>query len=54
MAREISEDPTLLKLARLTGLGLVSIYGLACAIGDIGRSANPKKLVAYLGLNPSE
>jgi transposase len=53
MAREVSEDPTLLKLARLTGLGLVSIYGMACAIGDIGRFANPKKLVAYLGLNPS-
>jgi transposase len=53
MAREISEDPILLKLARLTGLGLVSIYGLACAIGDIERFANPKKLVAYFGLNPS-
>jgi transposase len=53
MAREISEDPMLFKLGRLTGLGLVSIYGLACAIGEIARFANPKKLVAYLGLNPS-
>ena len=26
---------------------------MACAIGDIGRFANPKKLVAYFGLNPS-
>jgi hypothetical protein len=52
-AGEISEDPNLLKFARLTGLGLVSIYRLACAIGDIGRFANPKKLVACLGLNPA-
>ena len=39
------------ELGRLTGLGLVSIYGLAYAIGEIAHFANPKKLVAYLGLN---
>ena len=41
------------ELGRLTGLGLVSIYGLAYAIGEIAHFANPKKLVAYLGLNPA-
>jgi len=53
MALEMAADPELLRLARLTGLNLISIYGLASAIGDIHRFANPKKLVAYLGLNPS-
>lgn len=53
MALEMSEDPVLLRLARLTGLNLISICGLASAIGDVHRSANPRKLVAYLGLNPS-
>lgn len=53
MALEISADPELLRLARLTGLNVISIYGVVSAIGDIHRFANPKKLVAYLGLNPS-
>jgi transposase len=53
MALEMAEDPELFRLARLTGLNLITIYGLASAIGDIRRFANPKKLVAYFGLNPS-
>jgi hypothetical protein len=43
----------LLRLARLCGLSLVTIYGLAAAIGDIQRFAHSNKLVAYFGLNPS-
>ena len=53
MAGEILADKELLRLARLCGLSLVTIYGLSAAIGDIERFAHSKKLVAYLGLNPS-
>jgi transposase len=53
MALEMAGDPELLRLARLTGLNLITIYGMTSAIGDVRRFANPKKLVAYLGLNPS-
>ena len=53
MAGEILEDKELLRLARLCGLSLVTIYGLSAAIGDIQRFAHSNKLVAYLGLNPS-
>jgi transposase len=54
MAREVlAEEAGLLKLARLCGISLVSIYGLNAAIGDITRFTHSKKLVAYLGLNPS-
>lgn len=53
MARDIVGDQSLLRLARLTGLNLVSIYGLTSAIGDVTRFSHSKKLVAYLGLNPS-
>lgn len=53
MAGEILEEPALLRLARLCGLSLVTIYGLSAAIGDITRFTHSKKLVAYLGLNPS-
>ncbi len=53
MAGEILGEEKLLRLARLCGLSLVTIYGLEAAIGDIARFAQSKKLVAYLGLNPS-
>jgi hypothetical protein len=49
----LSEEAGLLRLARLCGLSLVTIYGLTAAIGDITRFPQSKKLVAYLGLNPS-
>jgi transposase len=53
MAGEILGDPEMLRLARLCGLSLVTIYGLQAAIGDIQRFAQSNKLVAYFGLNPS-
>ena len=54
MAGEVlNEAAGLLRLARLCGLSLVTIYGLSAAIGDITRFPQSKKLVAYLGLNPS-
>ncbi len=52
MAGEVlSEEAGLLRLARLCGLSLVTIYGLTAAIGDVTRFPQSKKLVAYLGLN---
>jgi len=53
MAKEVLDEVELLRLARLCGLSLITIYGLTAAIGDITRFAHSKKLVAYLGLNPS-
>lgn len=53
MAGEILGDAEMLRLARLCGLSLVTIYGLQAAIGDIQRFAQSNKLVAYFGLNPS-
>lgn len=53
MASEIAAEEGLLKLTRLCGISLVTGYGLNAAIGDVTRFAHSKKLVAYLGLNPS-
>src|SRR5205809_7947660 len=53
MAREILAEKELLRLTRLCGINLITLYGLIAAIGDINRFANSRKLVAYLGLNPS-
>lgn len=53
MAQEIVAEGELLRLARLCGLNLITIYGLISAVGDVRRFPEAKKLVAYLGLNPS-
>jgi transposase len=53
MALEIEEAPDFLRLYKLAGLNLVTTYALVAIIGDIQRFATSKKLVSYLGLNPS-
>jgi transposase len=53
MAKEVLNDEKLLRLSRLCGISLITLYGLVAAIGDVSRFASSKKLVAYLGLNPS-
>ncbi|MGH9894243.1 MAG: IS110 family transposase, partial [bacterium] len=41
-------------LQALRGVSFVTAAGLVAEIGDIGRFANPRELMAYLGLVPSE
>ena len=53
MAQEVLAEPALLRLTRLCGISLITLYGLSAAIGDIQRFRHSRKLVAYLGLNPS-
>jgi len=53
MAQEIVAEEALLRLTRLCGINLITLYGVAAAVGDVRRFPHSKKLVAYLGLNPS-
>jgi transposase len=53
MAEEILAQAELLRLTRLCGISLVTLYGLVAAIGDITRFGSARKLSAYFGLNPS-
>lgn len=53
IAREVAADPALLQLMRLLGVRHIVAFAIAAVVGDITRFANPKKLVAYLGLTPS-
>lgn len=53
IAEEVSADPQLLKMIRLLGIRDKIAFALAAFIGCIGRFENPKKLVAFFGLNPS-
>jgi len=53
MAQEIVADDALMRLSRLCGINLVTLYGVVSAVGDVHRFTHSKKLAAYFGLNPS-
>ncbi len=53
MAQEVAADRSLLQLMRLLGVRHIVAFAIGAVVGDISRFANPKKLVAYLGLSPS-
>src|SRR5205809_2090 len=53
MAQEIAAEEALLRLTRLCGINLITLYGVVAAVDDVRRFSHSKKLVAYLGLNPS-
>ena len=52
IAEEVAGDPDILRLVRLMGVRERVAFALAAFIGNIGRFATPKKLVAFFGLNP--
>jgi transposase len=52
MAEEVMSNPTLMRLLQICGIRHITAYALAAVIGDISRFKTPKKLVAYMGLNP--
>lgn len=52
MAREVANDAALLRLLRLLGVRHIIAFAVGAVVGDVTRFANPKKLVAYLGLTP--
>jgi transposase len=54
IGRQIVGDPAMLGLMGLLGIGVINAFALVAVIGDISRFANPRKLVAYLGLNPGQ
>jgi transposase len=53
MAQTVAEDPSLLQLLRLLGVRHIIAFAIGAVVGDVSRFANPKKLVAYLGLTPT-
>ena len=53
IAQEVARDATMLRLMRLLGIRHIIAFAILAVVGDITRFANPKKLVAYLGLTPS-
>lgn len=54
ISEEVTRCPQMLSLMSLLGIGPINAFALIATIGDITRFASPKKLVAYLGLNPGQ
>jgi transposase len=52
IALEMSDQPEMMRCMKLLGIGRISAFALWAIIGDIQRFPDPKKLVAYIGLNP--
>lgn len=53
IAEDVTSDPQVLKMIRLLGIREKVAFALAAFIGNVERFENPKKLVAFFGLNPS-
>jgi len=53
MAQEIVAEEAVLRSTRLCGINRITLYGVVATVGDARRFTQSKKLVAYLGLNPS-
>lgn len=54
VAEEVCAQPLMLRTMKLLGIGLINAFAILAVIGDVRRFAEPKKLAAYLGLNPGE
>lgn len=52
MAEDVMSSPQWMKLLQICGLRHITAFAMAAVIGDISRFKNPKKLVAYFGVNP--
>jgi len=52
--QQVQQRPAAVLLQQQAGVGPVTSLAFALAVGPIERFANSKKLVSYLGLNPSE
>jgi transposase len=48
----MSGEPMMLRCMKVLGVGLISAFALLAVIGDAA-SSGPKKLVAYIELNPA-
>lgn len=53
IAEEALSDPVIRRIMTLPGVDMTVATGVAAAIGDVRRFPDPRRLVGYLGLNPS-
>lgn len=49
---EIAQNSQMLSLMSILGVGNIIAFAIVAVVGDISRFESPKKLAAYIGLNP--
>lgn len=54
IAQQISQEPLMLRLMQILGIGVINAFALLATIGDIQRFSRPEQLVNYLGLSPGQ
>jgi transposase len=54
IGRQVGAEPLMLRCMKLLGIGLINAFALLAVIGDVRRFDTPRKLVAYIGLNPGQ
>ncbi len=52
VATEALGSPEILRLMTVPGVGAITAAAFMAAVGDVNRFSSPKRLVAYLGLDP--
>ena len=53
IVRIVSGNKDMIRVMQSPGVGIVTAFALVAFVEDIRRFENPKKLVAYIGVNPS-
>jgi transposase len=53
IVRIVSESPEMTRLMQMLGVRFIVAFALVAFVEDVNRFANPKKLVSYIGLNPT-
>jgi transposase len=53
IVRIVSESPEMTRLMQLLGVRFIVAFVLVAFVEDVHRFADPKKLVSYIGLNPT-
>jgi transposase len=51
--REVFANPDMTRLQQVPGVRFIGAFALVAFVEDVRRFASPKKLVSYIGLNPS-
>lgn len=51
---QVASTPQMLALMSLLGIAQINAFALIAIIGDVTRFSNPRKLAAYIGLNPGQ
>jgi transposase len=54
IARLAAQDPRVMRLLQISGIGLYTAFTIVAVLGDVARFPSPSKLCSYIGLVPRQ